>query len=85
LIEVIDFEAVPENMVTFELEEGMYLTFLHRGDIAQFAQNLQYLFQDWMPKNGYVLDYNRPHFEILGEKYKHGSPDSEEEIWIPIK
>jgi AraC family transcriptional regulator len=28
---------------------------------------------------------NRPHFEILGEKYKQGSPDSEEEIWIPVK
>jgi AraC family transcriptional regulator len=30
-----------------------------------------------------VLD-NRPHFEILGEKYKQGSTDAEEEIWIPV-
>lgn len=85
LIEVTDFEAVPENMVTFELTESTYLTFTHCGDVAQFAKNLQYLFQEWMPQNGYTLDDSRPHFEILGEKYKHGAPDSEEEVWIPIK
>jgi len=28
---------------------------------------------------------NRPHFEVLGEKYKNGDPESEEEIWIPVK
>ena len=32
----------------------------------------------------YTLD-DRPHFEILGEKYKNQDPDSEEELWIPIK
>jgi len=25
------------------------------------------------------------HFELLGEKYKNNHPDSEEEVWIPIK
>ncbi|MDP5096829.1 MAG: GyrI-like domain-containing protein [Flavobacterium sp.] len=37
-----------------------------------------------MPNSEYQLD-NRPHFEILGAKYKNNAPDSEEEIWIPIK
>jgi AraC family transcriptional regulator len=32
----------------------------------------------------YELD-DRPHFEILGDKYKNNDPNSEEEIWIPIK
>ena len=32
----------------------------------------------------YSID-NRPHFEIIGEKYKNNDPNSEEEIWIPIK
>ena len=38
--------------------------------------------------NFYHSEYefdNRPQFEILGEKYKNNAPDSEEEIWIPIK
>jgi len=28
---------------------------------------------------------DRPHFEVLGDKYKNADPDSEEEIWIPIR
>lgn len=38
----------------------------------------------WLPASDYNLD-NRPHFEVLGEKYKNNDPTSEEEIWIPIK
>jgi len=26
-----------------------------------------------------------PRIEILGEKYRNNDPDSEEEIWIPVK
>jgi AraC family transcriptional regulator len=37
-----------------------------------------------LPNSNYHLD-DRPHFEILGEKYKNADPGSEEEIWIPIK
>ena len=36
----------------------------------------------WIAKSDYNLD-DRPHFEVLGEKYINA--DSEEEIWIPIK
>ena len=32
----------------------------------------------------YILD-NRPHFEVLGGKYKNNDSNSEEEIWIPVK
>ncbi|MFM9945765.1 MAG: GyrI-like domain-containing protein, partial [Bacteroidia bacterium] len=42
------------------------------------------IYGTWIPNSEYNLD-NRPHFEILGEKYKNNHPDSEEEIWIPIK
>jgi AraC family transcriptional regulator len=38
----------------------------------------------WLPSSDYVLD-NRPHFEILGEKYKINDPESEEKIWIPVR
>jgi AraC family transcriptional regulator len=37
-----------------------------------------------LPKSEYELDY-RPHFEILGEKYKNNDQLSEEDIFIPIK
>lgn len=39
-----------------------------------------YIFATWLPSSAYVLD-NRPHFEVLGAKYKSNDPGSEEEIW----
>ena len=38
----------------------------------------------WIPNSNYILDH-RPHFEVLGAKYKNNDSTSEEEIWIPIK
>jgi AraC family transcriptional regulator len=44
----------------------------------------KYIFEEWLPSAIYGLD-NRPHFEILGAKYKNNDDSSEEEIWIPVK
>lgn len=84
LIEVADFNTVPEGMETFDLEGGMYAVFYYKGNPANAARVFGYIMKEWLPQSGYVLD-NRPHFEVLGEKYKNGSDESEEEIWIPIK
>lgn len=84
LTEVKDFELVPDGMETFTLREGQYAVFLHKGPASSGSKTFQYILGTWLPATAYVLD-DRPHFEILGEKYKHEDPDSEEEIWIPIK
>lgn len=81
LAEVKNFSVIPDEMEPFELAGGLYAVFQHKG---MGTEIFQFIFQEWLPKSGYTLD-NRPHFEILGEKYKQGSPDSEEEIWIPVK
>jgi len=81
LTEVKNFSVIPDEMEPFELPGGLYAVFQHKG---MGTEIFQFIFQEWLPKSGYTLD-NRPHFEILGEKYKQGSPDSEEEIWIPVK
>lgn len=83
LIEVENFDEVPDCMSTFILPEGMYAVFHYKGSNTD-TSIFQYIFGEWLPKSTYVLDH-RPHFEILGEKYKNACPDSEEEIWIPIK
>jgi AraC family transcriptional regulator len=36
-----------------------------------------------MPTSKFKID-DRPHFEVLGKKYRNDDKDSEEEIWIPI-
>jgi AraC family transcriptional regulator len=83
-IEVSDFSFVPSGMETFVLPAGLYAVFLYKGSISDAAPFFQKLFGDWLPSSGYALD-NRPHFELLGTKYKNNDPNSEEEIWIPVK
>lgn len=82
--EVTDFENVPQDMETFTIPQGLYAVFLHKGAASEGQKTFSYIFGTWLPGSGYTLD-NRPHFEILGEKYKNDDPDSEEEIWIPLK
>jgi AraC family transcriptional regulator len=83
-VEVADLEFVPAQMETFILPPGLYAIFLHRGARTTAPKTFQYIFETWLPNSDYRLD-NRPHFELLGKKYKNENPDSEEEIWIPVK
>ncbi len=82
--EVSSFEEVPSDLETFIIHAGLYAVFLHKGSNADNRTN-QYIFQKWLPTNDqYILDA-RPHFKVLGGKYKNDDPSSEEEIWIPLK
>ena len=83
-IEVETTKNVPNGFSYFELPEGLYAVFLHKGAVSEFQKTMQFIFNQWFPKSEYELD-NRPHFELLGEKYKNNSPNSEEEVWIPIR
>jgi AraC family transcriptional regulator len=83
-IEVTDFHHVPEGMEAFTLKAGLYAVFNYKGSASEGAATFQYIYGTWIPNSEYSLD-DRPHFEILGEKYKNEDPDSEETIWIPIK
>lgn len=82
-IEVSDFDNVPTEMETVILPDGLYAVFEYKGLNSDYSI-FQYIHGEWLPSSGYILD-DRPHFEVLGEKYKNNDPTSEEEIWIPIK
>ena len=83
-VEVSDFENIPEDMNSLVISSGWYAVFDYKGDGSDAAAFFESIFTTWLPSSSYVVD-NRPHFEILGEKYKKGDPNSEEEIWIPIR
>jgi len=83
-IEVSDFNSIPDEMESYILTGGLYAVFIHKGAAIQGPKTFQYIFGVWLPGSDFLID-NRPHFEILGEKYKHEDPTSEEEVWIPIK
>jgi AraC family transcriptional regulator len=83
-VEVTDFNTIPEGMESFTLVGGLYAVFIHRGPASAGAKTFQYIFGVWLPASDFNVD-DRPHFELLGEKYKNEAPDSEEEVWIPVK
>jgi len=66
------------------LSSGLYAVFHYIGSSTGISIFHQNIFNVWLPSSDYLLD-DRPHFEILGEKYKNNDPLSEEDIWIPIK
>ncbi|WP_291871443.1 GyrI-like domain-containing protein [Maribacter sp.] len=82
--EVKDYDTIPQSMEPFILPGGLYAVFIHKGLASNFHKTMGHIYGVWLPQSSYVLD-QRPHFEILGEKYKNNSEDSEEEVWIPIK
>lgn len=83
LVEVSDTKEIPTEMEVFDLPCGLYAVFFYKG-LNTDPSIFQYIFSEWLPKSEYNSD-DRPHFEILGAKYKNNDPESEEEIWIPIK
>ena len=82
-VEVKDFENIPSGMKSFILEEGLYAVFDYKGSSADHSI-FEYIFSKWLPNSNYEVD-DRPHFEVLGSKYRNNDPESEEEIWIPIR
>ena len=80
---VESIEDVPNDMGSLIIPGGLYVVFDYVGSGNDAPHAFQYIFTEWLPKSTYRLD-NRPHFEVLGEKYKNNDPNSEEEIWIPI-
>ncbi|OED40127.1 AraC family transcriptional regulator [Flavobacteriaceae bacterium (ex Bugula neritina AB1)] len=82
-IEVADCKIVPNDLEVFTLLGGLYAVFYYKG-LSTDASIYHYIYATWLPNSGYVLD-DRPHFEVLGENYKNNDPNSEEEIWIPIR
>lgn len=83
-IEVSDINNIPDEMEELHLQGGLYAVFIHKGGVATFHETWKYIFLEWLPDSGYVLD-QREHFEILGNKYLgNTNPESEEEIWVPV-
>jgi AraC family transcriptional regulator len=82
-VEVELYNVVPDGMETLIVPGGLCAVFDYTGSSSD-TSIFQYIFGTWLPNSAYELD-QRPHFEVLGEKYKNNDASSEEEIWIPIR
>ncbi|NRB60988.1 MAG: GyrI-like domain-containing protein [Winogradskyella sp.] len=80
--EVIDTINIPETMEAKTIDGGLYAVFLHKGMNA--AATYQRIMTEWLPNTDNVID-DRPHFQVMGDNYKNGSEESEEDFYVPIK
>lgn len=83
-VKVSDFSAIPDGMESLIIPEGDYAVFHYKGKPSEARATYQHIYGNWIPNSDYDLD-DRPHFALMGEKYRGEHPDSEEELWIPIK
>lgn len=83
-VEVSDLDHIPKEMESLIIPTGLYAVFVHKGPQSEGHKTYHSIFVEWLPNSDYTID-ERPHFAIMDEKYKKDDPDSEEEIWIPIK
>ena len=83
-VEVTDFHSVPQEMEALLVPAGLYAVFIYKGPASEGPRTYRYIFENWLPASGYSLDH-RPHFAVMGDKYKKEDPSSEEEIFIPLR
>ena len=83
-VEVKDDTEQPGGIELLTIPAGQYAVFTHRGPASAGPKTYQYIFGVWLPKSDYIID-DRPHFALMDGKYKHEEPDSEEDIYIPVK
>ncbi|HLT74133.1 MAG TPA: GyrI-like domain-containing protein [Ohtaekwangia sp.] len=76
-------EMVPEGMATLLIPAGEYVVFDYKGRPSEVGPTYQFIYGQWLSNSEYKLD-DRPHFALMGERYKGEHPDSEEELWIPV-
>lgn len=83
-VQVSDFNTVPDGMNSLTIPGGQYAVFRYKGKPSEAQATYQYIYGKWIPNSEFELD-DRPHFALMGEKYKGEHPESEEELWIPVK
>lgn len=83
-VEIHDKSLLPEGIEILTIPKGQYVVFTYKGSSSGVPQAYAFIFRQWLPASDFELD-NRPHFAVMGEKYKNDSEDSEEELWIPIR
>ncbi|NEM96595.1 GyrI-like domain-containing protein [Pontibacter burrus] len=84
-VEVSGSGELPDGMEQLIVPAGDYAVFIHKGPASDFVKTANYIYRQWLPNSNYLLD-DRPHLQVMCEKYLgHTNPDSEEEVWVPVK
>lgn len=84
-VAVSSTEDLPDGVKSLTINESLYANFLHRGTLDTFPETMHEFYSIWLPESEYEID-DRPHFEVMDERYKGpADPSSIEEIYVPVK
>jgi len=79
----VEVNGPNEGLEHLEIPAGTYAVFHYKG-LSSDSTIWKYIYGEWLPNSKWELD-DRPHFERLGHAYNHGDPNSEEDIYIPLR
>lgn len=84
-VEVDSFEGLPEHFAAKIVKGGRYAVFTHKGSLDGLRKTFEYIWGTWVFNTKEVLD-DREDFEGYdGRFYGSDHPDSEMDIYIPIR
>lgn len=89
-VEVSSFEDIPEGMVAKVIKPQKYAVFTHKGELfgadgsSKLHKSYDYVYSKLIPASGYETDCEF-NFEYYDERFILGSPESEMDIYIPVK
>lgn len=80
--EVASAADIPEGMVSWVVPAGTYAIFT--TTLPRVGQTFQHAYHTWMPQSGYQ-GTGGPDFELYDEQFDPRDPQSEFDLYIPIK
>ncbi|QQO07840.1 AraC family transcriptional regulator [Breznakiella homolactica] len=84
-VEVESFDGLPAQFVEKEIPGGRYAVFTHRGTLRRLTQTFSYIWGTWFLSSDEEMDW-REDFELYDERFLgYDHPDSELDLYIPIR
>lgn len=83
-VQVSQVESIPLVLFPKTLPAATYAVFTAKGGIPKLGETFQYAYMTWLPTSQYQVAYPFD-FEYYDERFKDNDPDSEVDIYIPIK
>jgi len=83
-VEVSNADSIPEGMVARSVPASKYLVFTHKGSVDELGKTYDFIYGTYIPNSTYEIA-SMVDFELYDERFNPNSPDSELDIYIPIK
>lgn len=83
-VEVDENTIPPKNMVLKEISACRYAVFTHKGDVRNLGNTIEYIYGEWLRNCNHEL-IEHEDFVWYDERFKDNDPNSEVDVYIPIK